>query len=193
MKPASSGWPRCSSARATSLKRGYGAATPAAARRKAIWRWHPLRPNAAASDSPARRRPQAVPRADLCLCRGEGSGAGDRRHHPRRNAKAVQARNGSGQDHRCRGCHRRHDQRLAVRLCRRRDEWTQGVAADVARQPGESLRFLTRAAPGVDRLGQDAVAGIGPVEGSRPRPRGRRKRQPDRGIRPRRLAPLHPP
>ena len=38
----------------------------------------------------------------------------------------------------------------------------------------------------------DARAGAGAVQGPRPRPRGRRDRRPDRGVRPPRLAPVHP-
>ena len=47
----------------------------------------------------------------------------------------------------------RLDQRLALRLCRRRQGRAQGAAAHLAREPAELLRLLARAQARVDCLG----------------------------------------
>ena len=86
---------------------------------------------------------------------------------------------------------RRHHQRVAVRLRRRRQERAQGAAADLAREPAQLLRLQPRAQAAADRDQADAQAGAGAVQGPGPRPGGRRDRPPDGGVRPARLAPVH--
>src|SRR3546814_4887799 len=65
------------------------------------------------------------------------------------------------------------DQRLALRLCRRRAGRHQGAPAHQSRQ-SRPLWLLAATDARTDRLGQDPGTGPVAVEGPRPRPRGGR-------------------
>jgi len=129
--------------------------------------------------------------ADLHVCRGQVRRAGHRRCDAPRGADRLAGPDLWRCDDRCRGRHRRIDQCVAVRLRRRRARRHQGAPADQSRQ-SRPLWLLAQTDSRTDRLGQDPVAGAGAVEGSRPRPRCRRDRRADGGVRASGLAAVHP-
>ena len=69
----------------------------------------------------------------------------------------------------------------------------EGDPAHLARR-ASPISTASRRAPKPELIAwaQTPLAGAGAVQGPRPRPRGRRDRRPDRGLRPPRLAALHP-
>ncbi len=142
-------------------------------------------------ESAPRRCASRLCGAHLCL-RGRGApGSRDRRRGASRRAAALHDVHRGRQARRCPRRDRRLDQRIALRLCRRRQERSEGDPAHRARHPAALLRLQPRATPAARRVARDALERDRARQGPRSRPRGRRDWRADRGLRAHRLAPVH--
>ena len=116
---------------------------------------------------PAARRPQAARRAHLRVRGRRRRRHRDHRHHESGKALRLPDVQRRRKDQRCARCRRRDDERVAVRLRRRRQERPEGAAAHESGIAAEVLRLLARSEAADDRLVSDQERGAVAVERSR--------------------------